>query len=126
MKKSILFSHPGLIVHKPVKAEDRYVEKRKAILKTRHLEISLDAAATEMLVGYLQIMRAYLANSNSTRQQEILIFEKVASQLQQQLKSSGRSIGEDRNIKRLIHHMGCLHDWASKKTTLFQEINIRA
>lgn len=126
MKQSILFSHPGLSVHKPVKAEDKYVENRKAVLKTKHLEISLDAAATEMLVGYLQVMRAYMANSKITRQQDTMIFEKVGSQLQQQLKSNGRSIGECMDIKQLIICMGCLHDWASKKTDLFQETNTRA
>lgn len=125
MKQSILFSHPGLSVHKPVKAEDRYVENRKAVLITRHFEISLDAAATEMLVGYLQVMRAYMANSKITRQQNIMIFEKVGSQLQQQLKSNGRSIVESKDINQLILSMGCLHDWASKKTDLLQEINTR-
>lgn len=125
MKLSILFKNAGLIVHKAPLEGDRSAENARTVLKTRHLEIPLDAAAAEVLVAYLQVMRAYLKTSSSSRLQVRLTFEKVATRLEQQLKIHGRTRAGCTDISELIKQMGCLHDWVSKRAASLSDPQIR-
>lgn len=121
MKRSVLFKNTSLVVQKAAEGGKRSAEGARAVLKTKHLAIPLDAAAAEVLVGYLQVMRAYLTSSRRTRQQVMLTLEQVAAHLDQQLKSYGRTSAERGDITELIQQMGCLHDWATKRAALLKK-----
>lgn len=121
MKQAVLFKNTGVIVHRTRVSNERPAENEKTVIQTKQLTVELDAAAAEVLVGYLQVIRAYLANSNKTRQQVTGIYERVAADLEQQLKFTGRTTAEYDDIKRIIHQLGCLHDWATNKAVFLQE-----
>lgn len=125
MKQIILFKNASLLVHRTAEEGGNSAENLKTVLESKHLAIPLSAAAAEVLVGYLQVMRAYLATSNSTKQQVRFTFEKVAIHLEQQLKLCGRTKAKCADVTDLIQQMGCLHDWASKRAALPEKFKIR-
>ncbi|OBX25118.1 hypothetical protein LX77_03220 [Gelidibacter algens] len=118
MKRVVLFKNTDFSVHLNQIMEHHSVDCARAILKTGYRTIPLDANATEVLVGYLQIMRAYLSNAKETVPQVPVLFEQVAAHLEQQLKYNGRSTAEYADIKTLIQQVGCLHDWATKRVSI--------
>lgn len=114
MKQAVLFKHAVIIVH-----------SSNAVLTIHQRSIPLEVAASEVLVGYLQVIKAYFANSRKSNLQTLVIFEQVAVYLELQLQLHGRTAVDYSDVKALIQQLGCLHDWAIGRSALFPLIQHR-
>ncbi|KAA3437746.1 hypothetical protein [Rufibacter hautae] len=113
MKQAVLFKSPQVTVHEIAGLGDGTASPAKAVLTTSKVTIPLDAAATEVLVGYLKIMRSYYTAAHRSKHLLSSQLDQVSLHLETSLQNRGNSLAEYQDVTYLIQQMGCLHDWAT-------------
>ncbi|AHM58701.1 hypothetical protein D770_02145 [Flammeovirgaceae bacterium 311] len=109
-KPSTLFKAPKVSVHTLPPAADGSTAA-EAVAFFGEQAVMLDADAAEVLVDYLRVIRAYFSYG---KPKELLLFvyQKTAAELVEILENAGRTIANHDDVKQLIQHLGCLHEWA--------------
>ncbi len=82
-----------------------------ALLVSGKQNIFLDPEATELLVGYLQVIRAYFGSFHQSRQVLKGLFEQVIASLAATQQQPGKQVLTNQDISDLIQELGCLEDW---------------
>ncbi|ALI97702.1 hypothetical protein [Rufibacter tibetensis] len=113
MKQAVLFKSPQVTVHNTAGFGDGTSSPAKAVLTTSKVTIPLDAAATEVLVGYLRILRSYFTAAHRSKHLLSSQLDQVAVYLETSLQNRGSSLIEYHDVTYLIQQMGCLHVWAT-------------
>ena len=115
MKQAVLFKDPQLSVHAYAGPADGSASTASAVLQNASHAILLNDAATEVLVGYLRVIRAYFSLDGRLKQQIRLLYEQLVVQLAQKLQAADRPVATAADITQLIQRLGCMHDWARQQ-----------
>ncbi|MBC5991942.1 hypothetical protein [Pontibacter cellulosilyticus] len=115
MKQPVLFKDPYLSVQAYAGPTDGSVSTVSALLRSASYTILLDQAATEVLVGYLRVIRAYYNLDGRPKQQIQILYRQLVAQLANALQGSSRSTATVADITQLIQRLGCMHDWARQQ-----------
>ena len=109
---TILFKDPAVTVQRyPEKREDTAVAGSSAVLKVGTGSILLEAAAAELLVSYLQVIRAYFYSFPHSRKIIAGLYEQVAQHLHKTSQQSENPVITNRQVSDLIQQLGCIDDW---------------
>jgi hypothetical protein len=73
----------------------------------------LDAAATEVLISYFRVMRAYVNYSGTSKEKASQWYKQVIWRLKDILQQ-GRKMANSAEISGLIVLYGCAHEWATQ------------
>ncbi len=73
--------------------------------------IPLEANAAELLVGYLQVARAYFTPFPGSRRFIAGFYKGMAQQLEATLRQSGKQAAGYQDIANLIERLGCISGW---------------
>jgi hypothetical protein len=111
-KQTILFKASALTIQAIPVPKEVYGYKASALVITVPQSVLLDAAAAEVLVSYLKVMRAFFAGLKPPKSIAPFIYEQVARQLWEIVQQSGRCVALYADISELIQQMGCAHEWA--------------
>ena len=110
-KPTILFKAPAVSVYRQPAKQDGTPAASPAVLTMGNQSVLLDAEAAELLVSYLQVIRAYFYSFRHSRKIITGLFEQVGLVLIETVQKSGNKVITNSNVSDLIQQLGCLDDW---------------
>jgi hypothetical protein len=110
-KPSILFKSSAVTVQEIPSGKDNYGIEGRAVAIAGRQAIMLEAAAADLLVGYLRVVRAYFSGLDQPKNRVPVLLTQVVRQLEELLQQTGKSIAEPTDVSLLIERMGCMYDW---------------
>lgn len=110
-KSTILFKAPAVSVHQQPEMQDGTPRSGLAVMVVGKQSVVLDAEAAELLVNYLQVIRAYFYSFRHSRKIITGLFEQVGLVLTDTVQKSGNKVITNSNVSDLIQQLGCLDDW---------------
>lgn len=108
-----LFKAPALSVQK-LTEPDGVARPVEALMLVTGGTIPLEVNAAELLVGYLQVVRAYFSSFPGSRKLIAGFYTGLARQLETNLREAGRQAAGYQDVSDLIERLGCISDWQQK------------
>jgi hypothetical protein len=108
---TILFRAPPLTVHRQQERPDDLPANLTAVVVAGSRRIELNAEATELLVDYLRVIRAYFSSFQHSKKLIPVFLEQVMKELSQSQQQLGEEVLGNQHISDLIQQLGCVSDW---------------
>ncbi len=116
-QSTILFKSPAVSVLRRPENKDGTLTTGSAVLFIGQQSVLLEAEAAELLVNYLQVIRAYFVSFNHSRKIISGLFEQVIQQLTITQAKTGNALINNNQVSELIRQLGCLDDWRQQYPT---------
>jgi hypothetical protein len=110
-KPPILFKAPAVTVQRATEGLDGLAPPAVAVMQANGRSFPLESSAAELLVGYLQVVRAFFSPFPGSEKLITRFCGQISSHLAVTLRQSGREVVQERDVSRLIEDLGCIPDW---------------